>query len=109
MELDCVSDQVLEELCKLRGISRNRWQQIVSNNSTALIDRHFQIHEHLPKHVLAVCRLKRLATCSNTRINQQILDQRLHPLCPIYGKPDEIVGIRIELALVAPRQKLHVA
>ena len=50
-----------------------------------------------------------LSLCPDARIGQQILDQPLHAAGPVHREGDELVGIGVQLALVAPGQQLRVA
>ena len=45
---------------------------------------------------------------SDTRVDQQILDQSLHAAGPIYRECNEVISIGVQLPLVAPRKKLCV-
>ena len=50
-----------------------------------------------------------LALRPDARIGQQVLDQALHPAGPVHREGDELVGVGVQLSLVAPGEKLRVA
>ena len=74
-----------------------------------LLDRGLQIGDDVAEHLPAVGCDERLLARACARIGQQVVDQHLHPPCAVDGEIDEIVGVRVELALVVPLQKLAVA
>ena len=68
----------------------------------------FQVGQRSVKNLAAVCRLKWLPFPPNSRIGQQIVNQRLHARCAVRGIGDELVGVLIEAAFLAPFQKLQI-
>ena len=109
-ELDPVADQVLEQLAQLALVApharqladRRRWRPprrrssacppSVSRTSSAHVDRAEPV-------------LRR----AGARVGEQVVDQALHAVHAVDREPDELVRVRVELALVAARQQLHVA
>ena len=76
----------------------------------ALLDGHLQVRRRLGAPTCSVSTgSKRLAPGADARVGEQIVDQALHALGAVDGEADELVGVLVQLALVAPRQQLHVA
>ena len=68
----------------------------------AVLDRSAQIDERLLERLLARRVDQLLAFSADARIGQQILYQPLHAVGAVHRECDEVIGIGIELALVAP-------
>src|ERR1700722_12990093 len=106
--LDRVPDEILKYLRQLRFICRDGGQRIVGYNRTALLDCCSQVYKRFLQRVLAGNLAEFPLICSCTRIGQQILDQPLHAVAPVYREGDELIGIGVEAPLVALGQQLRV-
>src|SRR5581483_6037406 len=85
--LDCVPDEVLEELSKMTWPDKYEWEGIPRHRRTALFNLIREICEHLVENGFAagsfdgfVCRGADPGVC------QQVGEQRTHPL----GAPDDV-------------------
>ncbi len=105
-ELEGVADQVLEDLSQLSGIGQHGWEGGAGHHRPILLDRHLQVGERLVQDRLAVDGFKGLAAGRHPRIGQQVIDQGLHPFGAVHGIRDELVGIRIEVVLIAFLEEL---
>src|SRR4030042_2120780 len=108
-ELDGVAYQVLEYLNQLRFVSHHNREFIMNNNSVVLLDGHAEIEAYMTKDGIAISWGEGLASRAHPRIGKQVLNQPLHPVCPVYGIGHEFFGIGIELIFVAALHELGVA
>src|SRR4030042_4371113 len=108
-ELDGVSYQVLEYLNQLRFVSHHNREFIMDNNSVVLLDGHAEIDAYMAKDGIAISWCEGPSSRAHPRIGKQVLNQPLHPVCPVYGIGNEFIGIGIELIFVAALQELGVA
>ena len=107
--LDGVADEVLKQLNQLHLVRQDGGQRIVRHQRAAFLDGAAQIDERLLQRLFAGGIEQLLSLCPDARIGQQILDQPLHAVGAVHGERNELVGIGVQLALVAPGQKLRVA
>ena len=75
----------------------------------ALFDGAAQVVERLLQRVFAGGVEQVLPFGPDARIGQQVLDQPLHAVGPVHGEGDELVGVGVQLSLVAPGEQLRVA
>src|SRR6185437_12306579 len=108
-ELDRVADQVLKDLAQLGWVAQQHRQRPDLNLRPRLIDRNAQIGAHLPQYGFAVHRLQSAGVRFDPRVLQQIVDQFLHTGRAVYRVTDELIGVAVEPAGVAPLQELRVA
>ena len=107
--LDGVADQVLEQLDQLHlvGHDAGSGSWVTSAPLSSMAPRRL---------TSACCSASSLEVSSSSlpfvptrEIGQQVLDQPLHAAGAVHREGDELVGIGVELALVAPGQQLRVA
>ena len=107
--LDGVADEVLEQLDQLHLVRQDGGQGIVRHHRAA--------SSMAPRRFMSACSnasslevsTQFLSFCPDARIGQQVLDQPLHAGGAVHREGDELVGVGVQLALVAPGQKLRVA
>ena len=84
--------------------------QVVARDAGAAVARwRRQIAHHLVDDAVR-CRLASSSqrARADARVGQQVVDQLLHASRAVDGEADELVGVCVELALVAARQELGV-
>ena len=102
-ELHGVADEVLEQLLELRRVGHDGGQGSAPDLRAALLD---SAHQEGPAPLhdgLAVGRLHLLAARPHARVAEQVVDQLLHARGAVDGVADELVGVVVELAPIAPR------
>ena len=75
----------------------------------AVLDGAAQIDQRVLQRLFARGVEQLSSLCSDARVGQQVLDQTLHAAGAVDGEGDELVGVRVQLALVAPGQQLGIA
>src|SRR5262249_42616405 len=107
-ELDGVADEVLEQLGQLGSVRQHRGQVLGADLRAALLDHRLQIGDDLTHDCRAVGQRQGVLHSARVRVGQQILDERLHAGGSVHGVGDVLVGLGIELALVALGQQFQV-
>src|SRR5713226_9240325 len=107
-ELQRIADKVLDDLAETTLASHDRRHRIVRNDGVSVLDRKLQNLEHLFDNFGEVNACA-CAVTARAREQQQIVDELFHPHRAIDRKVDEVVGVGVELALVALLDELHVA
>src|SRR2546421_2586470 len=108
-ELECVRDEVQEQMLELAGVGGDRRQSVTGDGRARLIDRELEVRERAVEHRVHISRREPRAAGANPRERQQILDQALHPERAVERVADELVRVGVELPLVTLAEQLHEA
>src|SRR5918994_4180999 len=104
-ELDGVGEEVLEELYELALVAQHARQLTRRNLRTAILDCPHQVGARHVEDAPSIGRREGLAPRVHARIGQQVVDEDLHPVGAVHSVADELVGLDIELTLVAAGNK----
>ncbi len=108
-ELNSIPDQVLKQQAKLRLITHYAGQRIVRDDCLRFSGCRLQVRQGFFECGLDFGRIEFLAPRSDAGVTQKIVHQGLHAARAIHRKSDKLVGIGIEPAMIALRQKLRKA
>ena len=108
-ELDCVSDQVSEQLPQLRAVSHHRRKGVMGYKGPILFNRYLQVVDGLGEDRIGVGGLQFIASHPHAGVRQQVINQVPHADGPIDSEIDELVGIGVELAFVSLGEQLDIA
>src|ERR1700691_4886495 len=108
-ELERVADHVLEQLVDLGTVGGDLRKRPALDRVAAFGYLALQIGEHGLQRVGGPEIFRISALAPDTGIAQQIVDQALHTIGAFNGEADELVGVAVELVLVAALQQLAIA
>ena len=106
--VDGVPHQVLKYVSQLRFINPDCRQEIVRYYCTALLNRASQVCECCFQCGFTGNLVGRFSIGPRSGIGQQVPDQPLHTVAPVYSKGDKLVGIRVQASCVALGQQLRI-
>ncbi len=107
-KLQCVGQQVLENLEQLDRVGPHDRQRIGRHLGAVLFDRQAQVVDRLVQHLAGVGGRSGPNLRTDPRVGQQTADQKVHPLGPLHGEVDVLAGLVVELIAIALLKHLHV-
>src|SRR5690606_25778613 len=106
-ELHRVADEVLQELAHLGLVGADRWEPPDVDPGAGVLERRAEVGEDGIDRAVHVDGLERFPARSDAGVGEEVLDEDLHPLRPVDGVGDVLVGGFVELALVAALEELE--
>src|SRR5438132_5804958 len=107
-ELYGIANKILKHMLKLRGIGQDSGQPSTLDGNAALVDRHTEVGDRPLERLAGGDWQIDLGVRPNSGVLKEAAHKLLHPLSTFSGESNEVVGIRVQLALVTALEQVAV-